>query len=413
MALTKHRRGLTGASTQPNSAPILFMLIALLFSACGGTLEAGLEQAPPAPTDTLGAAPSNGQSTATAQPDLAILRMYLEMEGRHSDCVAAYAPYGIRVVVGNVGNAPSEPFVVDVNGTHQRVEAGLAAGQSIELHFGGTTPGGLYTARVVSERANVEVDEGNNSQTYTAPTPSPPPLCTAISPTLTLVVSEVPAVSTAAATSLPPPKTPTFSPTLPPPTTSPASPAPSVTAAITVSPTASAACQYTWFFTHAPSRCPVEPPILFFGATQRFEHGQMIWVKASDTFFILFNAGALPNDSRPAFIQYQSLRLKPGASPDNRVGETPPSGLYEPVSGFGLIWRGEVEGEFSSLGTLTMQQALGWAVEPESGFDTAHQCETSSTYSDRTCYLRAADGRIIVLGYGAYTGNVWWVYVWQ
>lgn len=35
--------------------------------------------------------------------------------------------------------------------------------------------------------------------------------------------------------------------------------------------------------------------------------------------------------------------LEPGMSADNRVADMPPPGLFEPVSGFGLLWRGEVD----------------------------------------------------------------------
>lgn len=75
-------------------------------------------------------------------PDLIIKLMYLEMEGRQSDCVEAYTPYGIRVLVENIGVASTGLFVVDLNGTRQQVDKGLAAGKFIELHFTGTTPSG-------------------------------------------------------------------------------------------------------------------------------------------------------------------------------------------------------------------------------------------------------------------------------
>jgi hypothetical protein len=64
-----------------------------------------------------------------------------------------------------------------------------------------------------------------------------------------------------------------------------------------------------------------------------------------DEFIVFFD----DNTSR---IFYPPLKLKPGASVDNRVGGAP-AGYFEPVSGFGLIWRSEVEyseNMFSSLG---------------------------------------------------------------
>jgi hypothetical protein len=199
---------------------------------------------------------------------------------------------------------------------------------------------------------------------------------------------------------------PTTNPTIPAVTPALASPTANRTPADTLSPTLSQ-CQYMWFFGNPPNHCAAELPLYSFGVAQRFERGQMIWVKETDIFFILFNANTLPNDSRLAFVWYRSLQLKPGASPDNRVGEAPPAGLTEPVSGFGLIWRGEVAGEFGVLGDQTLRQVLGWAVEPEYGFDMVYQCESPSTYSHRTCYLRGPGNQMIELGYSAYVGNVW------
>jgi subtilase family serine protease len=112
-------------------------------------------------------------------PDLTIKLMYLEMEGRQSNCVEAYTPYGIRVLVENIGLASAGPFAVDLNGIRQQVNEGLEAGQFIELHFSGTTPSGQYEAFADVTNQVVEQQEDNNSLSFLAPTPTPPPLCTA------------------------------------------------------------------------------------------------------------------------------------------------------------------------------------------------------------------------------------------
>jgi subtilase family serine protease len=117
-------------------------------------------------------------TTFTQPPDLVIAYMYLEMEGRTEQCMVAYAPYGIRVIVQNTGDAAAGPFAVQLNSAEQTVAAGLAAGQSIELHFAGTVPSGQYTAVVDPADQVAEHNESNNTQTFMAPTPSPPPICT-------------------------------------------------------------------------------------------------------------------------------------------------------------------------------------------------------------------------------------------
>jgi len=128
------------------------------------------------------ALPASSSATDTpivALPDLAIKSIYLEMAGRQgSRCVLTFSPYGVRVVVQNVGVTASGQFEVELNEAIQTVNAGLDAGQDIELHFPGTIPSGQYTARVDPANLVPEEHEGNNAATFTAPTPTPPPPCT-------------------------------------------------------------------------------------------------------------------------------------------------------------------------------------------------------------------------------------------
>ncbi len=139
--------------------PSLFFTAALALAACGA-LEAKME---PTQVETM--------------PDLIVKYMYLEMEGRQGNCVAAYTPYEIRVVVENIGQASAGPFSVELNAAQQGVDKGLAAGQSVVLHFPGTVPSGQYEASVDVADQVVERREDNNSLLFLAPTPTPPPLC--------------------------------------------------------------------------------------------------------------------------------------------------------------------------------------------------------------------------------------------
>lgn len=115
----------------------------------------------------------------TSQPDLIINFMYLEMEGRQGNCVDAYSPYGIRVQIKNIGSANTGPFLVDLNGILQEVKDGLLIGESIELHFAGTISSGQYEATADVTDQVVESLEDNNTFSFQAPTPTPPPLCVA------------------------------------------------------------------------------------------------------------------------------------------------------------------------------------------------------------------------------------------
>ncbi len=142
------------------------MLIVLVTAACTPSLAS--------PTS-----PINSSATEVPLlPDLIIKLIYVEMQGRQANCVEAYTPYELRVVVENIGVASAGPFVVDLNGKHQQVSEGLAHGQVILLHFAGIVPSGRYVAFADVVGQVVERQEDNNSFSYLAPTPSPPPLCT-------------------------------------------------------------------------------------------------------------------------------------------------------------------------------------------------------------------------------------------
>lgn len=129
-----------------------------------------------------------------------------------------------------------------------------------------------------------------------------------------------------------------------------------------------------WFFDYLSNWCTTAPPLNSHAAAQRFEHGLMIWIEARDEFLVFFD-----DHHYDSFGPWQ---LKPGASENHRVGNVP-SGLYEPVSGFGLLWRGEI------VGADSIREDLGWAQQPEFGFETTYQCAMpTSGYIGRDCYLR-------------------------
>jgi hypothetical protein len=89
------------------------------------------------------------------------------------------------------------------------------------------------------------------------------------------------------------------------------------------------------------------------GVSQRFQGGQMFYLPLPST------VGSWPEI---AVLRFRKLETSYDGYQDRwsegqpvSGGETPPPGLYEPVRGFGKVWR-EEQG---------VRDALGWAVEPE------------------------------------------------
>lgn len=139
-------------------------------------------------------------------------------------------------------------------------------------------------------------------------------------------------------------------------------------------------CPDEWFFEPAPDVCPAGPPVISDGAEQRFQRGVMLWSQAEDRIYVLFD-----DDQNPAWQAYQD-RFDEGEDPSSDPDIEPPEGLYEPVRGFGLVWRE----------APNVRERLGWAVEPEAGYETAIQRTSYVKYN--STYIRALDGGVWRLG---------------
>jgi len=138
-------------------------------------------------------------------------------------------------------------------------------------------------------------------------------------------------------------------------------------------------CPDEWFFSPAPDECPSGPALRSDGAEQHFEHGVMLWVGAEDRIYVLFEDGVDPEWY--AFAD----EWDPG-EPESDPGLVPPTGHYQPVRGFGLVWREQTG----------VRDRLGWAVEEEVGYETAVQRTARFKYN--LLYIRARDGGAWELG---------------
>jgi hypothetical protein len=161
-----------------------------------------------------------------------------------------------------------------------------------------------------------------------------------------------------------------------------------------------------WFFAPPPPYCPREVASVTSAAGQYFERGLMIWTQEPDRFYVF--------ESEPTGSGFQvwyslddpAQNQKPGASPDNRVGEQPPAGLYEPVSGFGQVWRSEFEWPEAE----NVRARLGWATGPEFGFDSASQQAIITCPKGWVRYLRGPRGEILRLSPASTVG---WPLIWE
>ncbi len=160
---------------------------------------------------------------------------------------------------------------------------------------------------------------------------------------------------------LPPSKTPSETPTVS------ATPPPSQTPTVTVTSTSTQAifptsqiipvtgeavqandqvCDSTWFFlVPRPQSCPRNTALADQGVYQQFENGYMVWVRQTDAIYVMYN-----DDTLPSWEVYRDFFVE-GMPRDNNIDE--PANLWEPVRGFGLLWRNNA----------TVRTRIGWATQ--------------------------------------------------
>ena len=120
--------------------------------------------------------------------------------------------------------------------------------------------------------------------------------------------------------------------------------------------------------------CPRWHEHVSWTAEQRFQHGYMLWRKDLQHIYVLHDDGTWQS-----FVNtwYEGQPVS--------VGYAPPSGLQEPVMGFGKIWREQLGGP---------DARIGWALNKEDGFDNHLQdFEAGVMFTSR----RLGAGVIVVL----------------
>jgi hypothetical protein len=154
-------------------------------------------------------------------------------------------------------------------------------------------------------------------------------------------------------------------------------------------------CEYDYFFPADIARCPSGEADATWAAEQPFEHGRMIWLEEvgsgalARVIFVLYEDGQ--------FALYEDTWTE--GLPESDPSIVPPAGLYQPIRGFGKVWRE----------TTGVWDKLGWATAPEQGFDTMFQAQIAESIG-ATAFLRALDGKIVrVSGWDVGTGS--WEYV--
>lgn len=154
--------------------------------------------------------------------------------------------------------------------------------------------------------------------------------------------------------------------------------------------TVNLACKFEWFMDNSPDACPREAAVTVPAAGQYFEHGFMVWSGDMQTISVFYQDGS------DYFSTFRDTWQE--GMPESDPDLTPPTGLHQPVRGFGLVWR-----ESPGITTETVREHIGWALYQEFGYTLTRQCSDGGSVP--TCYQIGPDGSIIAM-----RGTQWWVY---
>lgn len=143
-------------------------------------------------------------------------------------------------------------------------------------------------------------------------------------------------------------------------------------------------CPDVWFFPDGPASCPQSPVISGGAAIQHFEHGIMIWLQPRDSIYILY----ADEQYSPKWDIRQDNFVD--GQPESDPSLVPPKGKFQPIRGFGLVWRDD---QYQPV--IRVRDRLDWAIDEEQPFQSALQCNSAVKYT--TCYLKDDRGRTIEL----------------
>ncbi len=158
-------------------------------------------------------------------------------------------------------------------------------------------------------------------------------------------------------------------------------------------------CPTAWqYIQPPPPGCPVYPATVGQGVYQEFERGTMFWV-APKEIYVLYNDGALPYWTRFDDTFAEGTGQFPNAPwKDPYYDSIAPAGRWQPVRGFGKLWRNEDQNPQKAV----VQGRIGWGtLEFEKPYSVIKQVRT-----DGTVFLNDPNGRWFQM----IPGGAWQVY---
>jgi len=151
---------------------------------------------------------------------------------------------------------------------------------------------------------------------------------------------------------------------------------------VSESVTAEWACEYEYFFAPAPAACPRYEASDTWAAEQPFEHGRMIWLDEVHVKDFTFQGLILVLYDDGTYEYYEDAWTED--MPESDPAIVPPTGLLQPIRGFGKVWRDNTG----------VRDGLGWAIDTEQGFTATWQELTAESLGQGKAFVRVLNGQV-------------------
>ena len=133
-----------------------------------------------------------------------------------------------------------------------------------------------------------------------------------------------------------------------------------------------------------PDAFPTVTKGAIYVAEQRFEKGWMLWLQPVGQIWIL----SVSDGSEYIWTTYNDTFVEGEAESDAEV--VPPEGLFQPVRGFGKLWRENPE----------VKATLGWALDTELGHTTRYEYHPGGSLNQNSEYELGPGHHLVESLYG-------------
>lgn len=103
----------------------------------------------------------------------------------------------------------------------------------------------------------------------------------------------------------------------------------------------------------------------------------MVWIEAADSIVVLF--------ADKSWQQFEDTWDE--TQPESDPAIVAPAERYQPIRGFGKVWRTQP----------VVRQRLGWALSPELAFETVMQPQSEDSESLSVVFLKLFNGQVAAL----------------